>query len=92
MMNNIDLLVKVSPEFGVYECAIQIKDGGIIYDDFRDGGMSYDDTLELLKTHEADRVSEIDEADAPLYYGQFNYIVENLSYKAAEDLAAELMP
>lgn len=91
-MNNVDLLVKVSPEFGVYEYAIQIKDGGIIYDDFRDGGMNYDDALELLKTHGADHVAEIDEADAPSYYGQFDYIVEGLSYKEAEDLAAQLMP
>ena len=89
---NVDLLVKVSPEFGAFECAIQVKNGGIIFDDFRDNGMSYDKALKLLKAHGADRVVEIDETDAPLYYGQFDYIVEGLSYDAAEALAAELMP
>lgn len=91
-MNNVDLLVKVSPEFGVFECAIQVKNGGIIFDDFRDNGMNYDKALKLLKAHGADHVAEIDETDAPLYYGQFDYIIEGLSYEAAENLAAQLMP
>ena len=91
MMNNVDLLVKVSPEFGVYECAIQIKDGGIIFDDFG-CGVDYDTAMKILESYAASRVAAIDESDAPLYYGQFDYIVENLSYEAAEALAAELMP
>ena len=90
-MNNVDILVKLNKELGVYDVAIQIKNGGIIFDDFG-CGVEYDTAMKALKSYAASHVAAIDESDAPLYYGQFDYIVENLSYEAAEALAAELMP